>query len=410
MTTQSPPASMYRSTEGLGQWAHKGKVAAVGIGHSPTYRRWDGSPEHSVGANSILALRRAIEDAGVSPDQIDGLVIDPITTTGAHWPEGTPIPMDVVNAYNQTDDPLDGIAKLSAEWLLKNMPELSNVKFTMYGTGCMSHSIVVAAQASVVVGIVIVAVVGVAAVAGVQLGLMAHTLLAVVGLSVVIASSTVLFTLIAVVGALYIAWLGIQGIRSGVVRVSGTADPGVSHAKVLRDAVLTNLFNPKVILLFLALMPNFVDLPRGGIAGQPGTLGITLIIVNTLWQLPLALGADGMLLATRMIVASEIWSHDDYKRRIIEMGPADTRIIMSIFGDNSRVIDTPDSARVAELERDGVDDFEAYRPLVQGTRQREAYETGDCKWRVLWSSEGGSWDEIVREKDLVACNEDADQL
>jgi acetyl-CoA acetyltransferase len=55
--------------------------------------------------------------------------------------------MDVVNAYNPTDDPLDGIAKLSAEWLLKNMPELENVKFTMYGTGCMSHAIVVAAQA-----------------------------------------------------------------------------------------------------------------------------------------------------------------------------------------------------------------------------------------------------------------------
>ena len=55
--------------------------------------------------------------------------------------------MDVVNAYNPTDDPLDGIAKLSAEWILKNMPELTNVKFTMYGTGCMSHAIVVAAQA-----------------------------------------------------------------------------------------------------------------------------------------------------------------------------------------------------------------------------------------------------------------------
>ncbi len=39
-----------------------------------------------------------------------------------------------------------------------------------------------------------------------------------------------------------------------------------------------------------------------------------------------------------------------------------------------------------------------------------AYETGDCKWRVLWSSEGGSWEEIVREKDLVACKDDADQI
>jgi acetyl-CoA acetyltransferase len=100
-----------------------------------------------MGANSIFALRQAIADAGVDPSQIDGLVLDPVTTTGAHWPEGDPIPMDVVNAYNQTDDPLDGIAKLSAEWILKNMPELSNVKFTMYGPGCMSHAIVVAAQA-----------------------------------------------------------------------------------------------------------------------------------------------------------------------------------------------------------------------------------------------------------------------
>ena len=147
MTTQNAPASMYRSTEGLGVWEHRGKVAAVGVGHSLTTRRWDGKAETCVGANSILALRNAIEDAGVSPDQIDGLVLAAETTTGAHWPEGQPVPMDVVNAFNPTDDPLDGIAKLSAEWLLKNMPELVNVKFTMYGPTCMSNAIVVAAQA-----------------------------------------------------------------------------------------------------------------------------------------------------------------------------------------------------------------------------------------------------------------------
>ena len=147
MTTQNAPASMYRATEGLGSWNHRGKVAAVGIGHSPTSRRWDGKPGTTVGANSILALRRAIEDAGVSPDQVDGLVLVPVTTTGAHWEEGAPIPMDVVNSYNPTNDPLDGIAQLSAEWLLKNMPELENVKFTMDAPGCMSAAIVVAAQA-----------------------------------------------------------------------------------------------------------------------------------------------------------------------------------------------------------------------------------------------------------------------
>src|SRR5206468_6471580 len=65
MTPQHPPASLYRTTEGLGLWEHRGKVAAVGVGHSPTARRWDGAPETCVGAWSILALRRAIADAGV---------------------------------------------------------------------------------------------------------------------------------------------------------------------------------------------------------------------------------------------------------------------------------------------------------------------------------------------------------
>ena len=145
--TQMAPESMYRSREGMGVWEHRSKVAAVGIGHSPTSRRWDGRPETSVGANSIMALRAAIDDAGVSPDQVDGLVIVPVTTTGAYWPADTPVPMDVVNAFNPTDDPLDGIGQLSTDWLLKNLPELTNVKFTMYAPGCMSAAIVVAAQA-----------------------------------------------------------------------------------------------------------------------------------------------------------------------------------------------------------------------------------------------------------------------
>ena len=138
---------MYRSTEGLGVWEHRGKVAAVGIGHSPTTRRWDGRAETTVGADCILSMRKAMDDAGVSPDQVDGLVIVPVTTTGAHWQEDDPLPLDVINAYNQTDDPLDGLAQLSAEWLLKNMPELTNVKYTVHAPGCMSAALVVAAQA-----------------------------------------------------------------------------------------------------------------------------------------------------------------------------------------------------------------------------------------------------------------------
>jgi len=145
--TERAPASMYRKDEGLGLWEHRGKVAAVGIGHSPVDRRWDQKAETSVGAYAIIALRNAMEDAGVSPDQVDGLVMDPGTTTGAFWPEDRPIPEDFQKAFKPSSNRVDGISSLSTEWLFNNMPELSNINFTMYGPGCMSNAITVAAQA-----------------------------------------------------------------------------------------------------------------------------------------------------------------------------------------------------------------------------------------------------------------------
>ncbi|MBI4282119.1 MAG: thiolase family protein [Chloroflexi bacterium] len=138
---------MYRTREGLGIWEHRGKVVAVGIGHSPTARRWDEQVGTSLGAWSIIALRNAMQDAGVSPDQVDGLVLPPAATTGDLWSFTRPIPEDFARTYQLTNNPDDGISSMSADWILKNMPELKNVKFTMHAGGCMSQAIVVAAQA-----------------------------------------------------------------------------------------------------------------------------------------------------------------------------------------------------------------------------------------------------------------------
>ncbi len=154
MTAQveTPPAEWYRTREGLGVWEGKGKVAAVGVGVSPTARRWDHDPQTSIGALSILAIRRAMEDAGVSPDQVDGLVLVPDTTTGRFdwpqpWPEGRDIPAEMAAAFKPTDDPRDGIAQLSAEWILQNMPELSNLKFVMYVPGDAAPALIAATEA-----------------------------------------------------------------------------------------------------------------------------------------------------------------------------------------------------------------------------------------------------------------------
>lgn len=135
---------------------------------------------------------------------------------------------------------------------------------------------------------------GFATVMGVQLGLFGHTFLAAAGISLVIASSVFAFKSIAVAGAAYLAWLGFQGFRAaGLVNVEAMMRGGrVSPWKGMRDAMLTNLLNPKVIVLFLALMPNFVVPERGRIWLQLVILGVTLFAINVVWQTGIMLVAD----------------------------------------------------------------------------------------------------------------------
>ena len=130
--------------------------------------------------------------------------------------------------------------------------------------------------------------VGLAAVVGVQLGLLVHTALAVGGISVIIASSPVLFKSVALIGAGYLAWLGVQGFRGGGAMGINSAPGNISGSKAMRDALLTNLLNPKVILIFLALLPNFVDTAQDNTSAQLLTLAGALIVINVLWQTPIA--------------------------------------------------------------------------------------------------------------------------
>lgn len=137
---------------------------------------------------------------------------------------------------------------------------------------------------------------GLAAVSGVQLGLVVHTMLAVAGISLVIASSPALMKGIAVIGAAYLAWLGLKSLKGGGGLSFGDADGTAvpSPGQALREAALCNLLNPKVILLFLALFPNFVDYQRGNVTEQLIGLSVILIVINTIWQTPIALAADAL--------------------------------------------------------------------------------------------------------------------
>src|ERR1043166_8409430 len=107
-----------RNREGLGIWEHRGKVAVAGVGHSPVDRRWDENLEHSLGAYSLLAAKRAIDDAGISLDEIDGV----ISTSGALGDSWAPRPF-----FDPPYDSEDGLTKVTAEWLTRGLG-LKNAK------------------------------------------------------------------------------------------------------------------------------------------------------------------------------------------------------------------------------------------------------------------------------------------
>lgn len=137
---------------------------------------------------------------------------------------------------------------------------------------------------------------GLGTVAGTTLGLAGHTLATVLGLSLLIAASKTALAAVAVVGAAYLAYLGWQAFRAGVVSFAGaTASAGapfVSAPRALRDGLISNLFNPKVILLFLSLMPQFVRPEAGSVPSQLAIMGALLIVLSLAWQIPLALLAE----------------------------------------------------------------------------------------------------------------------
>ena len=66
-TVYPSAAGLFRMTDNPGVWPHRGRVAAVGVGHSPTLRRWDGDPQKSIGAWAILAIRKRHRGRGREP-------------------------------------------------------------------------------------------------------------------------------------------------------------------------------------------------------------------------------------------------------------------------------------------------------------------------------------------------------
>ncbi len=102
-----------------------------------------------------------------------------------------------------------------------------------------------------------------AASTGISLGSLVHVTVAGLGLGAAVATAPWAFDAIRWVGVAYLLWLALQALRS----TPELGDPGATrHA--LRDGLIVNLTNPKVILFVLALIPQFTDPARGAVLAQ----------------------------------------------------------------------------------------------------------------------------------------------
>ena len=125
---------------------------------------------------------------------------------------------------------------------------------------------------------------------GIGAGCVVHTVMAAFGLSLVISQSLILFNAIKYAGVLYLFYMGYKMLVEKEAFNAGKIESNsvVDYKKIFRDAMVTNVLNPKVALFFIAFLPQFIDPSAQNTIAPFLLLGCTFITTGTLWCLFLA--------------------------------------------------------------------------------------------------------------------------
>jgi threonine/homoserine/homoserine lactone efflux protein len=132
---------------------------------------------------------------------------------------------------------------------------------------------------------------GLLSVLGGALGTLPAVTLVSLGVGSIVAESVIVFTVIKFVGAAYLVYLGIQTIRhrNAHTDASPTAKAPPSALRLLGQGFIVGATNPKNIVFFVAVLPQFVDYGDGSIPLQMATLGMVFFTValasDTVWAL-----------------------------------------------------------------------------------------------------------------------------
>ncbi|MDQ0894639.1 LysE family translocator [Agromyces ramosus] len=124
---------------------------------------------------------------------------------------------------------------------------------------------------------------GMVSMAGTAVGFVVYMTMANLGLAAVFIVVPWLYTALKVAGAIYLLWLAYKTLRPGGMALFETRDlPRDSAGKLFRMGLVTNLLNPKAALMYLALIPQFVDQAAGNVVAQGFQLGAIQIVVAML--------------------------------------------------------------------------------------------------------------------------------
>lgn len=122
---------------------------------------------------------------------------------------------------------------------------------------------------------------GLVSLAGVALGFCVYMISAVLGLTALLFAVPYAYDAIRIAGALYLAWLAWGALRPDG-RSPFLVAPLAAHRpwRLFAMGLFTNLLNPKAAVLYLALLPQFIDFERGDVLGQSLVLGTMQILVS----------------------------------------------------------------------------------------------------------------------------------
>ena len=112
---------------------------------------------------------------------------------------------------------------------------------------------------------------------GLCTGLVGHTALVAIGVSVIFQTSAIAFNALKIIGAFYLLYLAWLSLRSKELNLGGTKENNSSRSYYF-TGVIMNLTNPKVALFFLVFLPQFVNTSNDNVSIQISLLGLLFIL------------------------------------------------------------------------------------------------------------------------------------